>query len=160
MNDQANAQRVSSDELCFSIRRSATIVFRVYIGVMAATMFVIWVAILASPQFALAKRLAFGAAWVVVLVPLFVWLKRRLLDSTVRARPDGLHIYNGIKRHFVRWDDVAGFERSSRPFLFAVRRVSGGTVTMDGITPETFGRRGPQRDQMRELEAYWHRIVG
>src|ERR1700685_4175501 len=48
-------------------------------------------------------------------------------------------IVNGLKRHFVGWDDVAGFEPSSRPSLFAVRRTSGGTVAMDGITPETFG---------------------
>jgi hypothetical protein len=159
MTEEAKT-RPASDELCFSIRRKASIFSRVYITVNAVVALVIFVAILASAQFPLVKRLGVAAIWMLLLVPLFVWLKRRLLDSTVKATPEGLRIYNGMRRHFVRWDDVAGFEPSFRPFLFAVRRVSGGSVTMDGITPETFGQRGPQEDQVRELEAYWHRVAG
>ena len=132
-----------SDVLCFSIRRTATIYFRLYIAVMAAVQLLILVAILVSRQGPLVERLGIAVAWILVLIPLFTWMKRRLLDAVVKASPDGLQIYNGLKRHVVRWDDVAGFEPSSRPFLFAVRRVSGGSVTMDGITPETFGGSRP-----------------
>ena len=159
MTEVARTQ-TASDELCFSIRRKASIVARVYLTTNAVFVLALAVALLASPEVPLIKRLVLAAVWTLVLIPLFVWGKRRMLDSTVKATPEGLLIYNGMRRHFVRWDDVAGFEPSFRPFLFAVRRVSGGSVTMDGMTPESFGQRGPQEDQLRELEAYWHRVAG
>lgn len=100
------------------------------------------------------------AVLLAVIAPLFIWGKRRIIDASVRATPDGLYIYNGLKTHVVAWSDVVGFQPSTRPFLMAVTRRNGRPVPMDGITPESFGRRGPQEDSMRELEAYWRRVTG
>lgn len=108
----------------------------------------------------LAGRMIALAVLLAVFAPLFIWGKRRLIDASVRATPKGLYIHNGLKAHFVAWPDVVGFQPSSRPFLMAVTCRNGRPIPMDGITPESFGRRGPQDDSMRELEAYWRHVTG
>jgi hypothetical protein len=82
-----------------------------------------------------------------------------MVRARVTAEPSGLHIFNGLRTYAVKWCEVEGFERSSRPFLMAVSRRGGAPIPMMGITPELFGDRRPQEESIRELEKYWRRMT-
>lgn len=145
--------------LQFGIRRRARVVSWTFITVIAVSLIVVDVSDIVAPRINLVVRIVYFAVVSIVGVPFVVWLKRRMVDATVSADSSGLYIYNGFRTRVVAWREIEGFEPSSRPFLLVVKRTGGRPIPMAGITPETFGRRGPQREDMRELEAYWRRMV-
>jgi hypothetical protein len=145
--------------LRFGIRPRAKIISRIFIIVYAAILLLIDVAVVVGPDLNLAARIALFITSTVVGSALIGWCERRMVRASVTANPSGLYIYNGLGTHVVTWPEVKGFEDSSRPFLMAVKRAHGRPIPMAGITPELFGNRGPQRDSMQELEAYWRRMV-
>jgi hypothetical protein len=144
--------------LRFGIRPRARIISRIVIIVYAAVFLLIDVAVVVGPNLKLSVRIALFITSTVIGTALIGWCERRMVRASVTASPSGLFIYNGLGTHVVTWPEVKGFEDSSRPFLMAVKRAHGRPIPMAGITPELFGNRGPQRESMRELEAYWRRI--
>jgi hypothetical protein len=86
------------------------------------------------------------------------YIERGIVNPSVRATVSGLYIYNGLRTHVVAWVEVAGFQRSSRPFQMAVRRTHGRPIAMAGVTNDNLGYRSSQRAKIGELEVYWRRI--
>jgi hypothetical protein len=76
------------------------------------------------------------------------------------ADPAGIRVFNGLRTHFVPWDEVEGFEASSRPFLLAIKRSNGRPLAMAGLTPGSFGNVAPQTEDFERPEGYWHRVTG
>jgi hypothetical protein len=159
LGDAARADEPGRDVLQFGVRPGARLVSQILIIVSAASLILMDVALIVGTRGNPAVRIIDFIVVNIVGVPFVVWLKRRLLDATVRADPSGLYIFNGLGTHVVAWREVEGFGPSSRPFLLAVKRTCGRPIPMAGITPETFGRREAQREDMRELEEYWRRTV-
>jgi hypothetical protein len=149
-----------SATLRFEIRQSARTVAS---AVEASCVFgygAIDLAAVAGPGLGVLPRVALFAGATTVGLLQLIFLERRLVRATVTATPQGLYVFNGLRRHFVPWSEVAGFEPSSRAFLFAVKRTNGRPLPMAGLTPGSFGRRGPQLESLERLKEYRSQFSG
>lgn len=149
--------------LRFRVRPRSLTFRKVYVAASAFALLMFDVATLVGRWSRLGpgKTLLICGLFTMFAVVLIMWLSRVFLSPSVIADEVGLHVYNGFRRYVVPWTEVDGFENSSTmPFLFAVKRKHGRPIFMAGITPEPFGRRGPQLEDMQRLEGYWHRVTG
>jgi hypothetical protein len=145
------------DAIRFEIRRGARIVVRMLMAVSVWGYGLLAVVAIAGPGLSFFVRaLMFAVATGVGTLHL-IWLERRGIRAYVVATPAGIHVFNGLRTHFVPWPEVEGFEDSSRPFLMAIRRTKGRPLPMAGLTPGSFGNRAPQAESLEQLEGYWRR---
>lgn len=141
--------------LKFEIRRSGRVVARVLQATCVFGYGLIDAAALIGPGLGVLSRVGFVVVATVGGLLHIVFLERRLVRARVTAAPEGLYVFNGIRRHFVPWSEVEGFEHSSRPFLLTVKRANGSPLPMARLTPGSFGRRRPQREDLERLKSYW-----
>lgn len=139
----------------FQIRRSGRVVARVLQVTCVFGYGLIDVAALIGPGLEVLPRVGFVVVATIGGLLQFIFLERRLVRAKVTATPEGLYVFNGFRRHFVPWAEVEGFEHSSRPFLLAIKRSNGTPLPMAGLTPGSFGRRGPQKEDLESLKRYW-----
>ena len=118
------------------------------------------VAVIVAPGMTIYVRVLLLAMVMGLGILQLIWLERRGIRAYVVATPAGIHVFNGLRTHFVPWSEVVGFEDSSRPFLLAVKRTKARPLPMAGLTPGSFGNRTPQAESLEQLEGYRRRVTG
>jgi hypothetical protein len=149
-------------ELYFRGSSRVRVLGRIYGSIVAIIFVLFGIAYVSEPQphLSAGRTVLAGIVWAVGSVVSVACIERIMVKPYVRATPSGLCIYNGLRTHMIQWTEVAGFEPSSRPFQIAVKRINGKPVSMTGVMGGWFGNREPQREKIRELEAYWRRMIG
>jgi hypothetical protein len=147
------------DVLEYRIDRKGRVIGSVLM-VSAAAFFVIFVVgLLVEPQVSPLARAIMVPTYSIVGALYVTWGVRRLLGARVTADRSGLYIYNGLRTHVVGWRDVDGFTEAFQPFLMAVKRHHGRKITLTAVTGGTWTDRTLQQERMRQLEAFWRRMV-
>ena len=154
------ADEYGPDAVRFEVRRGARVVMRMLIAANTCACALMAVAVIAAPGMTIYVRVLLLAMVMGLGILQLIWLERRGVRAYVVATPAGIHVFNGLRTHFVPWSEVEVFEDSSRPFLLAIKRTKGRPLPMAGLTPGSFGNRVPQTESLEQLEDYWRRVRG